>query len=917
MEFDLDKARELFEIGHFASISRAAGSSSAHLQRLQPAARSLLAHTFVYTGRLTLAADLVRSLAGSDIPLSCRSESHIVVGLIRKREGRIDEACAEFQFATRLAKDARDKKWLAWAQAHLFRVLADGQFEQELTALLADVRRSVSGAADPHVAAFLHDSVAAMEARKGRTTEASRHLRVARSLLILRPNAWLEQLLEINASCVALIDCDQDQFKTHSAHARRLASLTGHSNSDAVMDTNDAHSVLVRGDIGKASSLLQRILQSPGDVYVELAALEGLARMHMALGQFDDCERVLGRIDMTGSSRLQLAYTARGAAALRVKLLIRRGQWANASELAKSELHEFSKVNDVASSVALMTQRALALVCSGDLTTCSRELLDTGLIGGAALHEQQAEYFHTCGMALDKIGRTDVAPIFKERAIRIWAEQGNEYGPMDAVAGERTLFASKAAEGVPTAGSRADQLWAAEARAGLAVNHVASAFDLAYNPTLLGDELLHTIREYDLSPSAEILRNQPLAKPIAFGNNGRAIHLGEVRGSPLTLVCEVPADPYKAILLSDILRLGRAAVALERAREEERNRAALWPADPIETQEGAIFLAEQMQHILSIARRIAPTSVPVLITGETGTGKEVLARTIHAYSSRAHATFLPFNCTSTPKDMLDSQLFGHRRGAFTGAVDNFQGVVRAAAGGTLFLDEIGDTSLEIQPKLLRFVESNEIHPIGETHPTPVDVRLIVATNADLDTLVGQGRFREDLFYRLSIVRLHLPPLRERRVEIPTLASHYLQKYAQEYGKGDLRLSEDTTEYLLLYKWPGNVRQLANEMRRLAVMAEAGAVLMPEHLHPDIASSRRTIPASERVLDPTEVVVRLDQPMPAAVQHLEQTMLQYALNKCGGRMEETAAMLGLSRKGLYLKRQRLGIEPPQASDAVAR
>ena len=158
--------------------------------------------------------------------------------------------------------------------------------------------------------------------------------------------------------------------------------------------------------------------------------------------------------------------------------------------------------------------------------------------------------------------------------------------------------------------------------------------------------------------------------------------------------------------------------------------------------------------------------MPVLITGETGTGKEVLARTIHACSTRAQSTFLPFNCTSTPKDMLDSQLFGHRRGAFTGAVDNFQGVVRAAAGGTLFLDEIGDTSLEVQPKLLRFLESNEIHPIGESQPSRVDVRLIVATNADLDTLVSQGRFREDLFYRLSIVRLHLPPLRERRVEIP-------------------------------------------------------------------------------------------------------------------------------------------------------
>ena len=303
------------------------------------------------------------------------------------------------------------------------------------------------------------------------------------------------------------------------------------------------------------------------------------------------------------------------------------------------------------------------------------------------------------------------------------------------------------------------------------------------------------------------------------------------------------------------------------------------------------------------------------LAGETGTGKEVLARTIHVYSTRANAAFLPFNCTGVPKDMLDSQLFGHRRGAFTGAIDHFPGVIRAAVGGTLFLDEIGDTTPDVQPKLLRFLESSEVHPIGETQPQKADVRVIAATNADLEALVAQGRFREDLFYRLNIVRLHVPPLRERRVEIPALASHYLQKYAHECEKGDLRLAEETMEYLLLYRWPGNVRQLANEMRRMAALAEADAVLMPEHLSADIAASRRTVPPSERPLDPNELAVRIDQPMAAAVQHVERALMQYALNKCGGRMEDTAAMLGLSRKGLYLKRVRYGLEPPESAAAA--
>ncbi len=445
--------------------------------------------------------------------------------------------------------------------------------------------------------------------------------------------------------------------------------------------------------------------------------------------------------------------------------------------------------------------------------------------------------------------------------------------------------------------------------AALIANSLASALLVAHSPSLLGAELLTTIGVLGCSPHARIVTTQRNGTEPVTSDAEAVLKLGTSNGKRLSLVCPVPPRPDSAIVLGDVLRVGRAALDLERLRIEERNRAAVWPADPVETEAGALFLAQEMQQLLATARRIAPTTVPVLITGETGTGKEVLARLLHAYSLRAKATFLPFNCSSTPKEMLDSQLFGHRRGAFTGANDNFPGVIRAAATGTLFLDEIGETTLDVQPKLLRFLESSEVHPVGETMPVRVDVRIIAATNADLESLVSAGRFREDLFYRLNIVRLHVPPLRERRVEIPALANHYLQRYAREWSKGDLRLAEETMEYLVLFRWPGNVRQLANEMRRLAALTEPGAVLMPEHLSPDIAASRRTVPASERSLDPTEVVVRLDQPMPAGVQHLERTMIVFALDKCGGRMEETAAMLGLSRKGLYLKRLRYGLEPP--------
>ena len=438
---------------------------------------------------------------------------------------------------------------------------------------------------------------------------------------------------------------------------------------------------------------------------------------------------------------------------------------------------------------------------------------------------------------------------------------------------------------------------------------LASFVDLAHAPRLLGEEMVAAIKELRCSPDAVL---GDISERTAAADGVIVLPLGSDGDDQLILSCTVPDDPVKAISLANVLRVGRAALALERARKEDCSRAALWPASAIEEQAGALFVAEDMHSLLATAKRIAPTTIPVLITGETGTGKEVLARTIHAHSTRSVKTFLPFNCSSVPRDMLDSQLFGHRRGSFTGATDHFLGVIRAAGGGTLFLDEIGEASIDVQPKLLRFLESNEVHPIGEAQPVKADVRVIAATNADIDGLVAAGRFREDLFYRLNIVRLHVPPLRERRVEIPTLAHHYLQKSAREYGKGHLRLAEETMEYLLLYRWPGNVRQLANEMRRIAALAEVDAVIMPDHVGFEIAASRRTIPPLERSLDATEIVVRIDQPLPAAVQHVERAMIQHAIRATGGRMEDTAARLGLSRKGLYLKRLRYGLEPPPAA-----
>jgi DNA-binding NtrC family response regulator len=382
------------------------------------------------------------------------------------------------------------------------------------------------------------------------------------------------------------------------------------------------------------------------------------------------------------------------------------------------------------------------------------------------------------------------------------------------------------------------------------------------------------------------------------------IPLGQYRDEPWHLVVNPrPELDHRCTLLA-IRKLLGTALTLDRYRRDEKQRAALWPAEALDGDQDSIWASEQMSEVLTIARRIAPTPLSVLLTGETGTGKEVLARTIHRASDRADETFLPFNCTAVPRDMLESQLFGHRKGAFTGADASFPGVIRAAAGGTLFLDEIAEVGLDIQPKLLRFLETHEIHPLGEPQPIKVDVRVIAATNAPLEDLVSNGRLREDLFYRLNVIRLKLPPLRERREEIPPLVEHFLRRHGDEQKKGRLTLDDETLEYLLLYSWPGNVRQLANEVRRIVAMAEPGATITPAMLSPEIQASRRTIPVTAPA-EP-EVRLRIDQPLPVAVEYLEQMMVRNALDRSHGRVEEAARLLGISRKGLFLKRRRWGL-----------
>jgi DNA-binding NtrC family response regulator/tetratricopeptide (TPR) repeat protein len=320
---------------------------------------------------------------------------------------------------------------------------------------------------------------------------------------------------------------------------------------------------------------------------------------------------------------------------------------------------------------------------------------------------------------------------------------------------------------------------------------------------------------------------------------------------------------------------------------------------------GFICASAAMHRVADQIQRLQGNDLTVLITGESGTGKELVARAIHVGSPRSGATFLPYNCTTTTRELADSQLFGHRRGAFTGAMSDQPGLVRSAIGGTLFLDEIGDLPIDVQPKLLRFLEQGEIMPVGEVRPLQVDVRVIAATNADLEQRVAEGKFREDLYYRLSVIRIHVPPLRQRREEIPHISSYFLRDAVERLGKPDVQLSSDVMDLFAHYWWPGNVRQLRNEVQRAVAMAPAGGVIGPEHLSADLtaAPAGRSEPALPRI------ALRGGQTLASLVDDIERGLIRDTLSKHRGNISESARALGLTRRGLYLKLRRLGLEGP--------
>jgi len=303
-----------------------------------------------------------------------------------------------------------------------------------------------------------------------------------------------------------------------------------------------------------------------------------------------------------------------------------------------------------------------------------------------------------------------------------------------------------------------------------------------------------------------------------------------------------------------------------------------------------------MMTVYKSVARAAASDATVLVLGESGTGKEMVARVLHSRSRRARGQFVAINCAAIPENLLESELFGHEKGAFTGAIGRRIGRFERASGGTLFLDEIGDMSLALQSKILRALQEREIERVGGSSAVPIDVRIVAATNRDLQAAVAEGRFREDLFYRLAVVSLTLPPLRERGADLDLLASHFVAFYAREHGRPVRAVAEEVFAVLRSHPWPGNVRQLRNAMERAVVMSD-GEVLLPQHLPPDILR-----PASPR----TPAQEAGEMPL-VTLEEMEKRMIVRALRETGDNLTMAAERLGIHRNTLRRKIAEYGIE----------
>ena len=900
----------------------------------------------------------------SDAQLSMLWRLH---GRITYARGEQSRAIALHTRALKHAELAHDSRLIGLAHYELalcYKQVGDSGIVREH---LTEAASALHAAGDRRHLALVHSLSAVLLAQAGRGEEATAALRQGERLaMAIQAEDVLAGIVH-NQANVALMRHQHDQALALAERSVALHETLASGHGLAVALATLGQIFVQLGDLERAENILTRTLEvrSPVQFHETTGAVfDTLAQIHLMRGSYERAEEYLRHASE--------AYGAYGTQTMRwyewslkvlgVKLAIRSGKFDEALAMAD----ELARTPGVPPAESIQADLAgcEALVAANRISEAEPRVISCeGRLDPRTAPANWGEFLRIRGAVHERLGRhsdayhdfaqsVNVFELLGERyqaalsqlalgclAVATGARSSAERHLDDAAAVFRTLGARRDLEEVDQARARLSAIGAGEVTSSPAEADdaiVRRLVDASVLSDLLARETTTSLVEATAADAAVIFVvpsvgevrivamagcdpgvARALARAAAQGNRayGEGLLLTEPLGRDhdgprfCTMVAahrltEVATRRFR--MFSTVAKQG---FELCRARDrrghpvEQSGARSLEPLLP-----GFICASAAMNRVADQIQRLQGHDLTVLITGESGTGKDLVARAIHVGSPRSAAMFLPYNCTTTQRDLADSQLFGHRRGSFTGAITDQQGLIRTAAGGTLFLDEIGDLPLDIQPKLLRFLEQGEVMPVGETRPQAVDVRVLAATNADLEQRVQEGKFREDLYYRLSVIRIHVPPLRERREEIPHLSTYFLREACERLGKPDVHLSSVTLDLFDRYWWPGNVRQLRNEVQRAVAMSPPGGTIEPDQLSADLTALP---PVGSVAGGPTASRVNGSRNLATAVEEVEREVIGSALRRTSGNISETARVLGLTRRGLYLKMRRLGLDGPAA------
>ncbi len=784
---------------------------------------------------------------------------------------------------------------------------------------LARVRQLAASLGTRNSIAGLHLAVARLEAYRGHCLDARRHVEIARMASARIDRATVRGAIDLVDASLETIAGNLDRATISAKNCYELSVANGLGILRAGSSTNLGYLALCRTDLRRAHEYLDHAVELVSELsFIRLAVLDNLAQVALYEEDLDRCDGYLKQCaqaieaqDVPARSWYDFAHQV-----TRCTVLAQFEDWERIIEITGEADPELERRQFRSLRTALLCAAARAYARIGEhakadanlgaaIRVCPRRAVDPQIVLEAATaacltlrgeRTRGAAHFDRALSAARAIGnRLHEWHIQRDRAACTITRVPNlvtvDADHPTSVVSERAIVLSDAAT-ILGAGSSIDLL-------------AHRALSLLHNTPL--EPRLHV-----RSTSGEEFRPETSVTSQLAADGTFTIDL---RGSDRRVLMTVRQVESldDVTMLKSLLDLLQAAVHRTTDTESSADDQNLWPTTLLPGDDEMVFRSPRMTEVLRVVMRLADTNLPILITGETGTGKDVIARLIHNHSRQKRGPFVPFNCSAIPKDLIESQLFGHRRGAFTGAIESSPGVIRSAEGGTLFLDEIGDLESALQPKLLRFLESGEVHTVGDARPARTNVRVLAATNVNLDERSQAGTFRRDLFFRLGTAHIEMPPLRERKDEIPALTAYFVNRFSRECDRPGLRVSDDLIAALLLHDWPGNIRQLANELRRVVAMSEPGQTLTSALLSAAVTQGWREahrMASQSRAadLDPDGQSIRLslDQPLPRALEELERAFVERAMQASGGRVAEAAQLLGISRKGLFLKRRRWGL-----------